>query len=89
MLLSLLGCASTPTQEGTGEYFDDSVITFKVKAPIFNDPALKVTEIHVETFKGIVQLSGFVSSQAAADRTLEVARGVSGMTSVKNDMQIG
>jgi osmotically-inducible protein OsmY len=58
LLLSLLACASTPAQKGTGEYFDNSVITFQVKASIFNDPALKVTEIHVETFKGIVQRSG-------------------------------
>jgi osmotically-inducible protein OsmY len=85
---SVVGCSSSPTREGTGEYIDDTVITTKVKAAIVNEPTLKVTEINVETFKGIVQLSGFVSSQAAADKAVAVARGVSGVKSVKNDMRI-
>ena len=59
-----LGCASTAKQEGTGEYFDDTVITSKVKAAVLNEPTLKSAEINVETFKGVVQLSGFVGSQA-------------------------
>src|SRR5512135_2988470 len=88
LLLSMLGCASTAQQEGTGEYVDDSVITTKVKAAIFNEPSLKVAEINVETFKGIVQLSGFVSSRADMDKAVEVARGVNGVKSVKNDMQL-
>lgn len=87
-LASFLGCASTPTQEGTGEYVDDTVITTKVKAAVFNEPTLKSAEINVETFKGVVQLSGFVSSQAAINRAVEVARGVSGVKSVKNDMRV-
>jgi hyperosmotically inducible protein len=87
-LVGIAGCASTSKQEGTGEYIDDSVITSKVKAAIFNDPALKVAEINVETFKGVVQLSGFVSSQAAANKAVDLARGVAGVTSVKNDMRI-
>ncbi|MDR3412599.1 MAG: BON domain-containing protein [Formivibrio sp.] len=87
-LVSLVGCASTPNKEGTGEYFDDSVITTKVKAAILEEPTLKVTEINVETFKGVVQLSGFVSSQAAASKAVEVARSVRGVKSVKNDMHI-
>ncbi len=82
------GCASTSKQEGTGEYFDDSVITTKVKAAILNDPALKVLQINVETFKGVVQLSGFVDSQAMIDRAVEVTRGVPGVKSVKNDMRV-
>jgi len=64
LLMSAVGCASTSTREGTGEYVDDSVITTKVKAAIFNEPTLKSTEINVETFKGTVQLSGFVSERA-------------------------
>jgi hyperosmotically inducible protein len=88
LLLSMLGCASTAQQEGTGEYVDDSVITTKVKAAIFDEPSLKVAEINVETFKGIVQLSGFVSSRADMDKAVEVARGVNGVKSVKNDMQL-
>lgn len=85
-LAAVAGCASTRTQQGTGEYVDDSVITAKVKAAILEDPMTKVLEIKVKTFKGEVQLSGFVSSQAAANRAVELARGVKGVTSVKNDM---
>jgi osmotically-inducible protein OsmY len=88
LLASLLGCAATSTQEGTGEYFDDTVITTKVKAAIFNEPSLKSAEINVETFRGTVQLSGFVSSQSNMVRAVEVARGVGGVTSVKNDMRL-
>jgi osmotically-inducible protein OsmY len=88
MLLSALGCAATPTQEGTGQYVDDSVITAKVKAAILNEPSLKVAEINVETFKGTVQLSGFVSSWSDMNKAVEVARGVAGVTSVKNDMRL-
>jgi osmotically-inducible protein OsmY len=87
-LASVVGCASTQKQEGTGEYVDDSVITSKVKAAILNEPTLKVAEINVETFKGVVQLSGFVSSQAAANKAVEVARGVGGVKAVRNDMRV-
>lgn len=87
-LLSITGCASTSTQSGTGEYIDDSVITTKVKAAILNEETLKVAEINVETFKGVVQLSGFVSSQADIDRAVIVTRGVAGVKSVKNDMRV-
>ena len=87
-LVFVAGCASTSTQEGTGEYVDDSVITTKVKAVIFNEPTLKVAEINVETFKGIVQLSGFVSSNDAANKAVTLARGVSGVKSVKNHMRV-
>ena len=83
-----LGCASTAKQEGTGEYIDDTVITTKVKTAIFNEPALKSAEINVETFKGVVQLSGFVSSQAAENTAVQVARNVGGVKSVKNDMRM-
>ena len=83
-----LGCASTAKQEGTGEYVDDTVITSKVKAAIFNEPTLKSAEINVETFKGVVQLSGFVSSRDAENRAVTVARSVGGVKSVKNDMRL-
>jgi len=88
LLLSMLGCASTAQKEGTGEYVDDSVITTKVKAAIFDEPSLKVAEINVETFKGVVQLSGFVNSSADISKAVEVARGVKGVKSVKNDMRL-
>ena len=88
VLLVSMGCAPTPTREGTGEYVDDSVITTKVKAAIFNETTLKATEINVETFKGVVQLSGFVNSQADINKALEVARNIKGVQSVKNDMRL-
>ena len=88
LLASLIGCASTPKQEGTGEYVDDGVITTKVKAAIFNEPTLKSTEINVETFKGVVQLGGFVSSQADINKAAEIARSVKGVKAVKNDMRL-
>jgi osmotically-inducible protein OsmY len=88
LLASLLGCAGTATKEGTGEYVDDTVITTKVKAAIFNEPSLKSTEVNVETFKGTVQLSGFVNSRADISKAVAVASGVAGVTSVKNDMRL-
>ena len=87
LLAILVGCAGTATKEGTGEYDDDSVITTKIKAAIFNEPTLKSAEINVETFKGTVQLSGFVNSRADINKAVEVARGV-GVTAVKNDMRL-
>jgi hyperosmotically inducible protein len=83
-----LGCASTAKSEGTGEYVDDSVITTKVKTAIFEEPTLKSAEINVETFKGSVQLSGFVSSRDNAKTAVMVAKNVHGVTSVKDDMRI-
>jgi len=88
LFVSLLGCASTSKQEGTGEYVDDTVITTKVKAAIFSETSLKSSEINVETFKGVVQLSGFVSSQADINKAVELASGVKGVQSVKNDMHL-
>ncbi|CAG0987524.1 Osmotically-inducible protein Y [Burkholderiales bacterium] len=88
LMATALGCASTAKKEGTGEYIDDTVITAKVKAAIFNEPTLKSAEINVETFKGVVQLSGFVSSPAAVNTAVAVARGVGGVSSVKNDMRV-
>ncbi len=88
LVASLIGCASTATQEGTGEYLDNTVITAKVKAAIFDEPTLKSAEINVETFKGVVQLSGFVNSQADIDKAVEIVQQVKGVKSVKNDMQL-
>ncbi len=87
-LMTAAGCASTQKQEGTGEYVDDSVITTKVKAELLNEPNLSSGQINVETFKGVVQLSGFVSSQADINRAVEIARGVGGVKSVKNAMRL-
>lgn len=88
VLATTFGCASTAKQEGTGEYLDDTVITAKVKAAIFNEPSLKSAEINVETFKGVVQLSGFVNSREDVATAATVTRRVAGVTSVKNDMRL-
>jgi hyperosmotically inducible protein len=87
-LALMVGCASSPQQEGTGEYIDDTVITTKVKTAIFNEPTLKSMEINVETFKGRVQLSGFVSTPSNATTAVNVARKVGGVVSVKDDIRV-
>lgn len=87
-LTTVAGCASTQRHESTGQYIDDTAITTSVKAAIFNEPGLKSSEINVETFKGRVQLSGFVSTRDKAERAVQVAQTVKGVTSVSNDMQI-
>ncbi|MBM9535651.1 BON domain-containing protein [Desulfobulbus alkaliphilus] len=88
LMALFLGCASTEKQAGFGESIDDTVITTKVKAAIFGDDSLKSREIKVETFKGIVQLSGFVNSQAEINKAVELARGVEGVKSVENSIQL-
>ena len=86
MLLTLVACASTRTHESTGEYVDDSVITTKVKALLAEDNFLKSFQISVETYKGIVQLSGFVNSQEAVNKAGQIARSVKGVAPVKNNL---
>ena len=87
-LTALAGCASSAKHESTGQYIDDTAITTSVKAAILNEPGLKSAEINVETFKGRVQLSGFVSSKQAIDRAVVLAQGIKGVTSVGNDMRL-
>ncbi len=84
----LVACAPTPQREGTGEYIDDTLITGKVKAALIADPELKATEINVETFKGTVQLSGFVAQPEHIPKAVELARRIAGVKSVKNDMAV-
>jgi osmotically-inducible protein OsmY len=86
LIATFVACASARTQESTGEYVDDSVITTKVKALLAGDDFLKSFEIGVETYKGTVQLSGFVGSQKAVDKAVEISRSVKGVKSVKNDL---
>ena len=88
IMISLIGCASTRTHESPGEYVDDSVITLKVKSAILAEDSLKSAEINVETFKGVVQLSGFVSSQADINRAVVLTKDIHGVKSVKNDMHV-
>jgi osmotically-inducible protein OsmY len=87
-MLFAIGCASTSTQESTGEYLDDSTITTKVKTAIFNEPSLKVAQINVKTYKAVVQLSGFVDSKADINTAGSIARSVKGVTSVENDIKL-
>ncbi|MFL6708434.1 MAG: BON domain-containing protein [Massilia sp.] len=87
-LLAVVACAPTAQREGTGEYIDDSLITTKVKAALAADPTVKATEVKVETFKGTVQLSGFVSTPEARRRAIELARATNGVRGVKDDMVI-
>ena len=82
------GCGSTSSQSSTGEYIDDSTITTKVKTAIFNEPSLKVLQINVETYKAVVQLSGFASSSADISTASKVAESITGVKSVKNDMRL-
>jgi hyperosmotically inducible protein len=86
VLFTFLSCASTSKQSSTGEYVDDSVITTKVKALLAEDDFLKSFRISVETYKGVVQLSGFVNTQDAVNKAVQIARSVKGVQSVKNDL---
>jgi osmotically-inducible protein OsmY len=88
LLTTFLGCAATQKQESTGQYLDDSVITTKVKAAIFDEVTLKTLQINVETFRGVVQLSGFVDSAQSVTRAGEVAGRVEGVKEVKNDLVV-
>ena len=88
LVASFMGCAATSTNESTGQYIDNSVITSKVKAAIFEEPTLKTLQINVESFKGEVQLSGFVDSAASVKKAGDVARGVEGVVGVKNDLVV-
>jgi len=88
LLATALGCAATSTSEGTAGYFEDTGLTTAVKAAILQEQTLSSAEINVETFKGVVQLSGFVSSVAQTNTAVAVARNVNGVKSVRNDMRI-
>jgi len=86
LMAAFAACASTPQQESTGEFVDDSVITTKVKSLIAADDFLRFFQISVETRKGVVQLSGFVDSQNAVNKAGQIAKGVGGVKAVKNDL---
>ena len=88
LMAAALGCAGTSEKQGTGEYVDDAWITTKVKAAFVEDPMVKALDIKVDTFKGVVQLSGFANSSAEMQRAAEIARGIKGVKSVKNDVRL-
>lgn len=86
-LLSVTGC-STPPSPDTAQYLADKDVTDKAKVAIYSDPLTKDSDITVSTVRGVVQLTGHVSSQAVMDKAVALARGVSGAFGVKNDLQI-
>jgi hyperosmotically inducible protein len=88
MSLAMVACASTRTQKSPGEQVDDSVTTGRVKAALIADPVTKAHQIDVETFKGTVQLNGFVDTSASKERASEVARGTKGVTAVQNNLTV-
>jgi|SRR5450631_926814 osmotically-inducible protein OsmY len=88
LIASFMGCAATQKHESSGQYVDDSVITTKVKAAIFDESTLKTMQINVKTYQGVVQLSGFVDSAQSVSKAGEVARRVENVVSVKNDLLV-
>jgi len=87
--LALLGaCSSTRTQQSAGEVIDDSVLTAKVKAGLIDDPITKAGQINVETYRGVVELGGFVDNAQQKDQATKVARSVTGVKEVRNDLRI-
>jgi osmotically-inducible protein OsmY len=88
LLASFMGCAGTDTRQSTGQYVDDSAITAKVKAAIFDEDSLKSRQINVETFKGVVQLSGFVDSSKNYNKAEQIAEDVDGVKSVINNIVV-
>lgn len=88
LITIFLGCAATQQHESTGQYIDDSVITTKVKAAILDEPSLKVFQVNVKTYQGVVQLSGFVDSAQSVKKAGEVAGSVAGVKEVKNDLVV-
>lgn len=88
VLTTVVGCAETSTHESTGQYVDDTALTTKVKAAILDEPTLKVSQINVETYQGKVQLSGFVATQDDINKAVDVARNVSGVKEVNNDIHL-
>lgn len=88
LLLAVAGCAGGKTYESTGEYLDNAALTTKVKTTIIGDPKLKFFQINVKSFRGVVLLSGFVDSQAAADRAVDLTRKIKGVKSVTNSLVV-
>jgi osmotically-inducible protein OsmY len=84
----MVGCSSTPTQQSAGQAVDDGVVTAKVKAALVADPVTKAHQINVETFKGTVQLSGFVETDEARSRALQLTRDVEGVKRVKDALEV-
>ncbi|MEO8223423.1 MAG: BON domain-containing protein [Gammaproteobacteria bacterium] len=86
--VAISGCASTRTTQAPGEYTDDAVITGKVKTMFLADKTVSAANVNVETFRGVVQLSGFANSQKEIDQAVTLAKTIKGVTSVKNDIRL-
>lgn len=85
----LSACASSETKRSTGEFTDDAALTAKVKSAIATDVGARTAAaINIETYRGVVQLTGFVSSPEQAQRAEAAAKKVEGVRSVKNDVRI-
>ena len=85
---AMAGCTATATRQSTGEVVDDGVVTAKLKAKLIDDPVTKAYQINVETFKGTVQLSGFVDSAEASSRAAQLAGQVGGVKDVENSLEV-
>ncbi len=88
LMIVFAACAGSPTRESTGEYVDDAAVTTKVKAALVADKEVSALVVNVETFRGVVQLSGFADNQREIDRAVSVTKDVKGVKSVKNDLRI-
>ena len=85
-MASAIGCSATPSRESTGEYVDNTVITTKVKAALAKDSLGSLVDVEVATFRDVVQLSGFVDSEADKARAEDIAAGIEGVASVDNSL---
>jgi hyperosmotically inducible periplasmic protein len=84
----LSGCAGSQLTKSTGEYIDDAALTAKVKAELFRDPIVSGMAVNVDTFKGVVQLNGFVDTPQQKTRAEQIARSVAGVASVQNKLSV-
>jgi osmotically-inducible protein OsmY len=88
MVTFVSACAGSRTQSSTGEYLDDSMITSKVKAKLLEDKEVSGLAVNVETFKGVVQLSGFAKTEAERQKAVQLARSVGGVKEIKDDIRL-
>ena len=88
LLLSLAACAETATHRSTGQYADDSTLTARVKTALIGDEQVKARDINVDTYNGVVQLSGVVESKTEANQAIALAEQVEGVKSVKDDLRV-
>lgn len=88
LTLTLGACTSTATQRNVAEYTDDAAVTARVKLALANTPGIKASDIQVETYRGVVQLSGFAESAEMASLATSTARQIAGVREVKNDIRM-